>query len=453
MDTIRGFFDSKTNFSQNDSTIKYFKRTVTINGKEFFYREGPTISGGKNIALHNINGINDPNIQDLGLNEKNITIPIVFFGEGNSDKERLDSYLEQYNHINKIITNKQNIVKVVTPTGITFSCVLKDFSIKEGVKINQTECDLTFVIMPKSQKIPENILGALADPSVSKWLAFNNMLQKTRNTILTGEWKNFTKSIQKTIDMTRQTLNGIMSITGAVNTEIGRYKGFSDQISSITDDLANICTSPISMARAFIDVYNSVLDVYDTTKKNLNLIGDSYKDLGKKLEIRVKGRGPGASDGSGIPSSSSSINVTKVSSNQLIQQNNLAEDTLLVANDIACFANYAVFATLVGNFNTQDEVNEAKEKFNEMYENIIDSDLVDYDIKLNIIDIKKQMDSYFDSLNVLNVITIKIDNPDNLMNIVFNRYGDLEYYYDIMELNKDTLLDINYVYGDLKIYA
>ena len=132
---------------------------------------------------------------------------------------------------------------------------------------------------------------------------------------------------------------------------------------------------------------------------------------------------------------------------------------MTTAQNIAVFGTYAsvVNDNSQGNtelFKTTQEVLDSKTFFNEIYNDLLNDDNIDLENKVILTKTKQQLDLIYNQAlsQAANVETITIKNPTPLTTILYQRYGNLNFLDDIINLNPN-ITDINNIVGDLKIYG
>ena len=106
-------------------------------------------------------------------------------------------------------------------------------------------------------------------------------------------------------------------------------------------------------------------------------------------------------------------------------------------------------------YSNTDDINEVLANLNLMYTALIADPMLDEDTKNDMVLLKVEVDKFLNNLlrNVNNVIIVNISRPTPFDTIIFDRYGNLDLYDELIALNFGTINDLLNVSGDIKLYS
>ena len=256
----------------------------------------------------------------------------------------------------------------------------------------------------------------------------NNLWDKAKKSIQT--LKNIKKQISSFVDTFQNEANNIITLLNKPNQWLNSTKRLLENITDVIKTPGNLFQEMKKVGTYFI----AVKDLSDYTKYLLDDIKSTYKFKDKEIKSNQK-----------------PFEYSK--NNEIINQNKFTEELIDSMVNMSTFLNYTEVLEDV-DFSNSEELLEAQNDFNNMYEDLLNNNYVDYDVKISLMQLKYQVDEFFNNTlqNVNNIIIININKPDSLLNIVYNRYRNLNYYDEIIFLNSN-IVDINSVVGEIKVYA
>lgn len=431
--------------------MKYFNRTINIDGFDYPFQETQNgISSGKNISIQNI-GYSRPVVQVLGNKENTMSVSIIVMGKtpithttnmigsgvfGRVDEpesKRYNEYVKTKNRIEALRTRNE-LINVILPDGEKVRCLVTNVQARYEAQ-NKTIYTLDFIVFKRElheviqwkRAIKLDLLQSLANAMDG----FNNAIKEINSYV------DMAMSAVQTAQSVLQTFkNATKTITGAIS----RLNQVIDAIKTCIDIIADIAKAPGEWYKAMKAVVDNAISLGDYSKDALKSIKNSYSKNYSKSTFKY----------TEVASSTTSITTNNAKIDSAIYGQQLMES-------IYDMALYAGMTEIIANMTleTNEDVKEVQEMMQEVYDDLMSREILTVDLRSTIFEIKRSVDSYLSSFSneVKNIVNVEIVNPDNLMNIVYNRYGNLDYYYEIMKLNEFNLIDIMKVQGVIKLYG
>lgn len=431
----------------------FYKNIVYINSYAFPYTSCSRPSFERNLNIQNIPGSKLNVIQDLGQKEQRISMSISVIGEirlksyskkgslmnfatGSYFREEKlyevqSSFEEQRNFLDKIANNRRlaNNLTVQLPDGCIYKCMLTSISQPRYTARNKIDYDLEFIVLQE----------VFVPTTKKKTIYFANLGNASILKCLTALTQ-VGDMIDGLLDTCTGFLNTIKSATTAakfmansITNTISKFNVLAQSINSIINDIGDIARAPAAWVSAFKTVISGLVGCIDNAKNQLEQIKSLYSpNSGNKQSISYN-----------------------VKANALSTLNSV----MTTAQNIAVFGTYAsvVNDNSQGNtelFKTTQEVLDSKTFFNEIYNDLLNDDNIDLENKVILTKTKQQLDLIYNQAlsQAANVETITIKNPTPLTTILYQRYGNLNFLDDIINLNPN-ITDINNIVGELKIYG
>lgn len=419
--------------NNNSNMFSFNTRYVILGGEKFMYTSVGDPNTGKMVSIHNINNVSYPVIQELGEKEQKIPLTIVMCGFGNDAASVESSYRRQKSVIQKLIHGKKVPTTLVLPDGMRHEVIIETCN-PEYTAINKMTYTLECIVIPPSKQkifkeVTYNEVIAASNEVKAKFLS--SFVKK-----VASKWKNIKNCVNKTIQNIRDKVSAVMSVANTIIAEVNRPNQWLQQVNQILNDIQTIALTPYKIYNAITSIWDNVQNTWGLTKDTLKSITQSFDFLN-----------------SNSSSSGGSTSATVSSYNYETNQNNLSSNYMRSLNNMNVMMTYSNMLTQVP-FDNNEELLEVKDTYNEFFTEMMNDSFIDFDVKLALIDHKKIMDSFFQTSlqNVKNIIIVNIEKPDNIINILFNRYGHLDYYLDILKLNEFIILDLFQIQGNIKMY-
>lgn len=432
---------SALSIKKEDFDLFYgFNRTIKLDNESFYFESCQFPSTGKLISVHNINNENIPFIQELGEKEQQFQLVIAVSGKGSNGVDLKNDYIEQKMFLENIIKNQ----KIVTFTAYDFSTVkVKIINSSPTVKsYNYITYDLTLLVIPDTyEEDAKFFLNTVTAKKKSLFNKFNDLLSKTA--WITEAVGFIGKYITQNIAKFNNIVNKIGTQANGINQILNKVSGAVDAIKNTINNIAKIITMPAQWFNNLVNIWENVLSIGTTVENAMSMIANAYDfSSGKKVKSSKISVGSGEA----------------LTSGNFIEDNQKNLDNLMVTtNNIAMTYAFSGFI-LDAEFKDDIQLKQCRELFNTIIEDSIsNNDMVDIDTKNALLDLKIELNNYLteELNNVRNIIDFTITSEDSLYNLVYNYYGNTDNYDDILNLNKDTIMDIICLKkGDIiKIYA
>lgn len=449
---------------ENHPVFKYYKNYIKINGQEFLW-ESISVSNGKRIVIDNLNGYYRPVLQYLGPRETNIRITIRYGGiyktnskyrftnTDTSDKSESlkNSFLDQKNFIQNLVNSeKSKNVKIEFPDG----------DVGRGVLLNRTKTyseiglnteELEFILLQPIQQ-SESSKSSTELKETTK--SFFDKIKDIKNE-LTEKYYNTKEWIhQNVLNNITKVQNVVTEIQSGINNALSLFSDVAlavDQIGNVVKQVGELAKTPQAFVNGIQDVFESVKRLVGTTKDTLDLFKNCFDITFNPEADTSSQRDYNPSDvlnqdtDSGIKEQYYNLNdLTNRETKELarVQTNSVIFYNCL---DMSIDLDYA----------NNEEILETVSELNEMYEDLINSKIINYDIKETITTAYNDVKTYLlnDVMNSsINIKTLEVKTPRTLSKILYELYGSDDLFDDVLALNKDTLTDVLYVVGTIKVY-
>lgn len=449
---------------ENHPVFKYYKNYIKINGQEFLW-ESISVSNGKRIVIDNLNGYYRPVLQYLGPRETNIRITIRYGGiyktnskyrftnTDTSDKSESlkNSFLDQKNFIQNLVNSeKSKNVKIEFPDG----------DVGRGVLLNRTKTyseiglnteELEFILLQPIQQ-SESSKSSTELKETTK--SFFDKIKDIKNE-LTEKYYNTKEWIhQNVLNNITKVQNVVTEIQSGINNALSLFSDVAlaiDQIGNVVKQVGDLAKTPQAFVNGVQDVFESVKRLVGTTKDTLDLFKNCFDVTFNPEADTSSQRDYNPSDvlnqdtDSGIKEQYYNLNdLTNRETKELarVQTNSVIFYNCL---DMSIDLDYA----------NNEEILETVSELNEMYEDLINSKIINYDIKETITTAYNDVKTYLlnDVMNSsINIKTLEVKTPRTLSKILYELYGSDDLFDDVLALNKDTLTDVLYVVGTIKVY-
>ena len=450
-----------TELSFSDEMRIYFSNQIEISTStnikyKFYCFEGKGVTTGKQISIINVNNVQTPVIQQLGNKERKLSLKISFLGfdapRTSTDNARnakyvYNSYIEQKQFLETIRETKEKVTIKLTDGEICENCFVENCSV-DMEKINKTTYNIDFIVLGRRKNIIKVSMDKqkFRDAMNKSWNSFltkinnNSLIKKITKGLNVFKYYSdkATSYVNEFTDMVNDIGSMVNNAKNSVLAIINKPMLLAKKINGLIATAGKVVTSPVLMAQEIknsIDLaVNEFLKIDDSFRSAIDMITNAYihGDTGTTYKT----------------SEPTSFNLITESSQSF-------SNILTVSKNLAVTLS---FADLITKVPLTDDVIvlELKQKFNDMFQglNTVSDTLLPFESKQSLIEIKKQLDTYLnDALTTtLKIRTYTVKKPDNIMNIVQEIYGNLDNLYLIIKLNEFIIIDITYVYGDIKIY-
>lgn len=435
-------------------TIDYIRDYVSLNGKQFFWKNSSE-KYSKKLDIQNLPKTNVPVVQYLGEGNQYIDLVLQTGGKTNAGDNRTpsQSYVIEKEWIRTFLgTSKGLSVKVILPDAKSYKCVLMDGDITEdNASLNIISFTAKLLIIPfvpkvvvisnknavltqaqrNLEKLKENVDKNI--PDVANKDGIFDIMKRNGITFYKSAkniFQKFTKGAKVIGDFTTKTQQKLSKLIQIKN----KIVSFSQKPSQWVGDLLEINRKVRELANTPKDLYSSIIST-------IGRVGVYFEDTKETL--------------SGL------LSAFDFSESEPVANTNL--DTFYRKADDDGIKNVVNAALLITAFQTAanidysntDDINEVLANLNLMYNALIADPMLDEDTKNDIRLLKVEIDKLLNNLlrNVNNVITVNISRPTPFDTIIFDRYGNLDLYDELVALNFGTITDLLNVSGDIKLYA
>ena len=434
--------------------IDYIRDYVSLNGKKFFWKSSSE-DYSKKLDIQNLPKSNVPVVQYLGEGNKYINLTLETGGKtnvGNGIKPK-QSYVIEKEWIKTFLgTSKGLSVKVILPDAKSYKCVLIDGNITENnSSLNIISFTTKLLIIPFVPRVVvianKNALLTLAQrnleklknnigeniPDVAKKDGIFAIMKRNGITFYKSAkniFTKFNKGAKVVGDFTTKTQRKLRKLTTVKNKIIS----FSQKPSQWVGDLLEINRTVRELANAPAQLYSIIISTigrvgvyFDDTKDTLNGLLSAF-DFSKSEPI-----------------ASTNLDTFYRKADDDGIKNVINSALLITAFQTAANIDYS---------NT-DDINEVLANLSLMYNSLIADPMLDEDTKNDMVLLKVEVDKFLNNLlrNVNNVIIVNISRPTPFDTIIFDRYGNLDLYDELIALNFGTINDLLNVTGDIKLYA
>jgi len=437
-------------------TINYIRDYITLNERKFFWINSSE-DYSKKLDIQNIPKTNIPVVQYLGEGNKYINLELRTGGKTNSENSTQpeQEYISEKEWIRTFLGTRKGLkVKTVLPDAKSYDCVLLEGKITEDNSLlNIISFNVKLLIIP-----------IIPPRNISNKNALLTQAQSARNTLK----ENIGENIPDTVFADKKdSIFSIMKRNGITFYKRGKdlFKKFSKgakvvgdytrKVQSKLNKLALIKSKIISFSQKpsqwvgdLLEINRKVRELANTPTQLFNIIVDTigrakvyFGDTKETLSGLLSAFDFTKSE----PKTVNNLNTFYRNSDEEGIKNITNAALLITAYEMAANIDYS----------NSDDIKEVQESLSLMYNSIMANPLLDENTKNAIYLLKVEVDKFLNNLlkNVNNVIIVNISRPTPFDVIIFDRYGNLDLYDELIALNLGTITDLSNVSGDIKLYA
>lgn len=374
-------------------------------------------NGGRKTATHEFVG-GSRYVEDLGVNSKTFELQIVINETSKIDYDRVIKRFERI-----LFSSSKTGVLVIPTENINYDVRLLAFNKTESIdKLNTANYSLTF-----SRTLPDpypKLITLTTNNSITR------AVQKVQESISDVYDSIFSVDENKNSKQFQEARDTLTFVTDAINQEVGRVNSVPDLASSALNDVTDFQNSLNSLIRSPQDLANRSSQIFN----NFKLITDNFGNLLNSSLRLIKFENP------------SSVKSCLSQRGQRIKDNNDAIFQAFNANALA-LAYQSAFNI---NFSNTDNLDNTRKDLNNQYD--IVSPTLEYDIFIQLEELRNLINDYFDQLrvNLRSVLTINVKN-ENVTTLAYQYYNDVSRSSDLQSLNKFE--DPAFVEGEIKILS
>lgn len=474
---------------ENHPVYKYYKDYVKINGRIFLWKE-ISVSHEKRIVVDNINGFNRPVLQFLGPKESTISLTIEYGGiysapqvstsvssstfktddsltnlttiartEKRTTAEGLrDSFLDQKNFIESLTrSNTAKLIKLELPDGDKVNCILSkgtksyfslglnteqlELIILGSIQKNYKPVDKSKILDIKTKTlnllkselltggVPSSFMDKIKDSKLASWLS--KATEKTK-----GLYKSFRKYANLTKEYISKVQNILTKVQNTINTAMSALQEplkILNMLKQINKMIVDIAKTPGMIVDAMQNICDGIHDYINDTKNTFKCLTKMF-DFGDKKQSGKSGSGK------------KYYNLNTI-------QKEIMENEVKETSNIVFFIN-ALTTSLDIQYNNDEELAEVITQLNDMYDSLSNDENISDNMKDLLFSGYNETKNYLlnETEVVKNIKYINITTPRTLLNIVFEYYGSIDLYDDILALNQNNLKDVLQVSGRIKVF-
>lgn len=410
------------------------QRTIRLDGYYFLAKkcDGPTLA--KNLVISYPSN-NAPVVQDLGKKEMHYSIVLELGGKGKTEESNKSNLDFQKSLILKLY-EKQSFI-FIEPTGKRYSSKISTISTENMVNgvIYTIDLIVFYEIKEKKKGITNKLIKA---KSKSIFKKFNDWL--TNKLKQPAWWKNLKNTVNSTITNFRSTVNTLNNISDSIVNEFNRPNQWLQQFNQTMNDIKKICQTPTKIFQTINNLCNNLIGTFNNIK--------DFANTAFKQDFNWKTSGSSTKAGD-LPISVTSIPALSTNAEEVQKQ--LASDIIETSVKLSLLTSFTDFSVDYG-FTTSEDIDLFIESFDTMFNDLMANEFLDFDVKKEMIEYKQYIYDFINNIDVKNIIDVVIVSPSTLINIVYNYYGNLDYFEDILKLNNFTILDIFNITGTIKMF-
>lgn len=430
----------------------FIKSYITIDKKRYrFSGEITVLDTGNRFNILNTNGSRTPIIQYLGKKERRFSINIEFYG---SLDDIENSYLRQKSELRNWLESKRGLsTEIIFPDGEIVRASVLDY--REAVsQKNRCVVSLSFLrldivsdiettqdkskdkakedVKTLNERFLEFVGYEVVNGKVSKD-SLNNKFFGIGGKIKTFKDSKFLSNAKRTVSNTKKAIrnsqNRLLNIqekASFIASSGKRASQFVNSLENSRESIESIITAPADAWNGIKQVYSDLNRFFGNVKSSVDAIYDTYDFSETETQ-------------------------TPANINKFFEQSD--ESGIKNTFNMAALTSYLEFSLDI-DYSNDIEVSDAKAKIEAMYNSAINDPLLSAEVKTDLRNAKLSVSDYLDTLanQVDKITTINIPVETPLSTIVFNYYGNLELYDDIILLNGNTIGDYNKVIGEIKVF-
>lgn len=409
-------------------------RTIRLDGYYFLAKQcnGPTLA--KNLVITYPSN-NAPLVQDLGKKEMHYSIILELGGKGKTEEANKSNLDFQKSLIMKLY-DKSSFV-FIEPTGKRYFSKVSTINTENIVNGVIYTIDLIVFseIKEKKKGIDKNKIKA---KSKSIFKRFNDWL--ARNSKQPAWWKNLKNTVNSTITNFRNTVNNLNTIADNITNEFNRPNQWLQQFNQTLNDIKKICQTPTKIFQTINNLCNNLVGTFNNIK--------DFASTAFKQDFNWSTGGSSTKAGS-LPVTATVPTVLSTSAEEV--QKTLANNLINVSVKLSLLTSFTDFSVDYG-FTTSEDIDLFIESFDTMYNDLMANEFLDFDTKKELIEYKQYVYEFINDIEVKNIINVEVTSPVSLTTLVYNYYGNLDYYEDILKLNEFIILDIFNITGTVKMF-
>lgn len=435
--------------------IDYIRDYVLLNGRKFFWKNSSQ-NYSKKLDIQNLPKADIPVVQYLGEGNKYINLVLETGGKTNADSggdTPEKDYIAEKEWLRTLLGTKRGLnVRVVLPDAKSYKCVLIDGEITEdNSSLNIIIFNVKLLIIPF---VPKRIIQPNKNALLTQsQRALQNLKDNvTKNipdiadkdgifAIMKRNGITFYKSAKNIFKKLKKYAGVVVKFTDKVQSKLSKLIAIKDKIISFVQKPAQWVGDLLEINRKVRELINTPRELFAAIINTIGRIGVYFGDTKDTLK--------------GLLSAFDfSISEPKISKNMDSFYRKADDDgTKNVINAALLITAYQTAANI--DYANTDDVNEVLANLSLMYDILIADPLLDENTKNDIRLLKVEVDKFLNSLlrNVNNVIIVNITRPMPFDTIIFDRYGNLDLYDELIALNFGTITDLLSVVGDIKLYA
>jgi len=412
----------------------YIKIKSSDSGTKKFKWTSITDSFGKRLDIKQINYIDTPLIQYFGESLRSFDVNIITGAKAPSGKS---AYRRDKNWLNEFFnTEKSKIFHLTFPDGKTKRCVFNNGTITES---SNSTGQLTVSFKCTYYPIPKVKSDAPDKGKLPEWV---QDLQRTITDTADDFFKNekvigfnkFLTSLPQTADTVADFVEKVQDKLSTLeelgSDVVGLFQQPSEWVSSlleINSSVRSLASTPQTLYATIISTVSQVGVYFGDTASTFDAVANTFTF--QKAESK-----------------------TYTNAQEYYKQSN-EDGNNAIFNSLAFISLISIASGI--EYKNSEEVDKVQNSLDETYRFLISDITLPNEVRQSLFEAKIAADEYLNSirLNINSVILVDITRIQPFDKIVFDRYGSLDLYNELLALNSSIVTDINNVSGEIKLYA
>jgi len=378
---------------------------------EFYYQDS-SVNGGRKTITHEFPDTNNRYVEDLGKLEKIYNVNA--FIDIKSDNSNLTKFLEAL--------DKEGIGSLIHPIHKKQNVVVKSYNVNDTIReLGIVRFSIVF------EKASKNRFPVEQQGNKGKIAKFVEDLKEKIDKNFGDKFKSVKGNLEKlnnATDSIKRASREIKRVTALIEGSADGFSSFVTSINEIINTAGGLVQSPSELSNKLRTAFDNLEGAFDNALSMFNI---------------TKNLSPfnAASEISPVGNSNTSIDIR---ANQKLINDYISLNSLAIGYEQASLIDYTDL----------DQLNNIKEDLENSFKNLPDN--LDREIYNSLLDIRSTTINYLNSLllSLPRIIDYKTQ-PNNLICIVYNFYGNLDNLETIRRLNK--IKDTSRVSGVIKMLS